>query len=171
MIVKNHFIIFLKNHNNCLPTLLFGNINAKPLYERKKVLYNILDLQIEGAANVNCMKCGKQIEDAQVFCGDCLAKMKQYPIKPGTVVQLPYRAEEPAAKKPVIRKKALTPEELIARQRKIIQILCVIAAALVAALALTAAVLVRSVQLRQQSEQQASTRRSYNAVIQIDETR
>ena len=38
---------------------------------------------------MNCMKCGREIALGQVFCKDCLADMAQYPIKPGTPVQLP----------------------------------------------------------------------------------
>lgn len=116
----------------------------------------------KGAADVNCMKCGKQIEDTQVFCDDCLEKMKQYPVKPGTVVQLPYRAEEAPVKKPVARKKVLTSEEQLARQRKIIQGLSAGIAALVVALSLTAAALGRSLQLQKSGEQNQIIGRNYS---------
>lgn len=42
----------------------------------------------EGAA-VNCMKCGRETQDQQVFCSSCLEVMEKYPVKPGTAVQLP----------------------------------------------------------------------------------
>lgn len=38
-----------------------------------------------------CMKCGREIEAEQVFCGECLAEMEKYPVKPGTVVTIPLR--------------------------------------------------------------------------------
>lgn len=40
---------------------------------------------------VNCMKCGKEIPDNQVFCDDCLKTMQDYPIKPDAPVQIPKR--------------------------------------------------------------------------------
>ena len=41
-----------------------------------------------------CMKCGREIEDGQAFCGDCLAVMEKYPVKPGTAVILPKRRRD-----------------------------------------------------------------------------
>lgn len=38
---------------------------------------------------MNCLKCGREIEEGQVFCNDCLVQMAKYPVKPGTAVQLP----------------------------------------------------------------------------------
>lgn len=33
---------------------------------------------------MNCLKCGREIEEGQVFCNDCLVQMAKYPVKPGT---------------------------------------------------------------------------------------
>lgn len=65
-----------------------------------------------------CMKCGKKIEDSQVFCDDCLSVMAKYPVKPDVAVHLPKRkavSEKPA------RKKELTPEQLQQYQQSLIK--------------------------------------------------
>ena len=67
---------------------------------------------------MNCMKCGAEIPETQVFCDHCLAVMDDYPIKPGTHIHLPKRAtaaESP--KRPVKKKRTLTPEEQISALR------------------------------------------------------
>lgn len=60
---------------------------------------------------MNCMKCGREIEESHVFCRECLAEMEKYPVKPGTVVQLPHVPSYQAAKKPPQRRKAAPPLE------------------------------------------------------------
>lgn len=67
---------------------------------------------------MNCMKCGRKTQDNQVFCQECLADMEKYPIKPGTVVQLPKRPENAPAKRPAARKRFSKPEEQIAYLKK-----------------------------------------------------
>lgn len=64
------------------------------------------------------MKCGKEIDDQQVFCDDCLAVMAQYPVKPDVAVHLPKRNTnyERSA-----RKKELTPEQLQQHQTSLIR--------------------------------------------------
>lgn len=52
---------------------------------------------------MNCLKCGREIEEGQVFCNDCLVQMAKYPVKPGTAVQLPSRGSAAAAKKVRVR--------------------------------------------------------------------
>lgn len=54
---------------------------------------------------MGCMKCGKKLGESQVFCDECLEKMAQCPIKPGTVVKLPDRPAAPAAKKKPLRRR------------------------------------------------------------------
>ena len=66
---------------------------------------------------MNCMKCGREIADG-VFCGECLAEMDRYPIKPGTVVTLPVRKVVPK-KVHSRRKTQLTPEEQLKRLRRL----------------------------------------------------
>ena len=68
---------------------------------------------------MHCTKCGRETKDNAVFCKSCLAVMELYPIKPGTSIQLPQRAVAP--KKAASRKKKLSPEEQVIRQRKTIR--------------------------------------------------
>jgi len=67
---------------------------------------------------VQCLKCGREIPDRAVFCPSCLKGMEDYPIKPGTVIQLPTRPATPEKK---AQKKREEPREIIARQRKLLQ--------------------------------------------------
>lgn len=61
---------------------------------------------------MGCMKCGQEIGQDQIFCDDCLAEMEKYPVKPGTVVQIPNR---PAKKQAHHRRPTVTAEEQIKR--------------------------------------------------------
>ena len=63
---------------------------------------------------MNCMKCGVEIPETQVFCDHCLALMEQCPVRAGIHVHLPKRArtEEPP-KRPTKKKRVLSPEEQI----------------------------------------------------------
>ena len=70
-----------------------------------------------GGVSMNCMKCGRDVNNDQVFCSKCLELMEQRPVKPDVVVKLPVRHEGPL-KKPQPRKKTRTPEEQIQRLRR-----------------------------------------------------
>ena len=67
---------------------------------------------------MNCMKCGVQIGEDQVFCDHCLGVMDQYPVKPDAHIHLPKRAlsSEPA-KKPGKKKRNPSQEEIISSLR------------------------------------------------------
>lgn len=56
---------------------------------------------------MNCMKCGRETEEDQVFCRACLEEMEAHPVKPGTVVLIPSRKEEEELRKSQHRKKQL----------------------------------------------------------------
>ncbi len=75
---------------------------------------------------MNCMKCGREIPAEQVFCEECRAEMEKYPVKPGTVVQLPRRREEASAKKAARRRNVPTQEEQIQDMRRVIRSLLVL---------------------------------------------
>ena len=62
---------------------------------------------------MNCIKCGREIKDPQVFCEDCLADMERYPVKPNITVQLPVRPPAAPSKKKNCRKKYTKPEDQI----------------------------------------------------------
>ncbi len=40
---------------------------------------------------MQCLRCGKEIEETEVFCGECVALMAKHPVKPHTVVTIPER--------------------------------------------------------------------------------
>ena len=68
---------------------------------------------------MNCVKCGRDIPEDQVFCEKCLAEMEMYPVNPGTAVHIPTRSpEEEIIRKPVKKKHIPTAEELLLRTRK-----------------------------------------------------
>ena len=62
---------------------------------------------------MQCMKCGRDVEAGEVFCIECRDNMEKYPVKPGTVVQLPYRSYQPQPKKQAPRRKSLSLEEQV----------------------------------------------------------
>ena len=63
---------------------------------------------------MNCMKCGVEIPEQQVFCDHCLQIMGQYPVKSDVHIQLPKRSSAvEAVKKPGKKKRSLSQEELI----------------------------------------------------------
>ena len=61
---------------------------------------------------MNCMKCGREIEDSQIFCPKCLEIMEKYPVKTDVVIKIPVQPD-PSAKKAQPRKKVRTPEEQV----------------------------------------------------------
>lgn len=65
---------------------------------------------------MNCMKCGKEIHEPQVFCDACLASMNAYPVKPDAHVQIPVRPS--AGGKAAAKKEPVTPEQQILHLRR-----------------------------------------------------
>ena len=64
---------------------------------------------------MQCMKCGREAPDRQIFCDACLEIMDRYPVRPGTPVQiLPRTPRDKSAKK-----RELSPEEQLGRQKSI----------------------------------------------------
>ena len=70
---------------------------------------------------MNCMKCGRETADDQVFCAGCLEEMERYPVKPGTVVHIPSRGAEEEVRKVSHRKKPLpsVSEQMIRLRKKL----------------------------------------------------
>ena len=48
---------------------------------------------------MNCLRCGREIEDDCAFCDHCLQSMEKYPVRPGTAIILPKHKEAPVQKK------------------------------------------------------------------------
>lgn len=63
---------------------------------------------------MNCMKCGVEIDENNVFCPSCLEDMSRYPVAPETVVQLP---QQQRVSKKAPRKHTPTPEEQLKRAK------------------------------------------------------
>lgn len=83
-----------------------------------------------------CMKCGRELETEQAFCDDCLAEMEKYPVKPGTVVQLPPQRQEPVVKKQTNHRRhpAVPLEDQVKRlKRRVAALSCALVLALAAA--------------------------------------
>ncbi len=54
---------------------------------------------------MHCLKCGKKLGASQVFCDECVAKMEQNPVKPGTLINLPNRTPASPAKKKAAKRR------------------------------------------------------------------
>lgn len=67
---------------------------------------------------MNCMKCGVELKNSGVFCEDCLADMKKYPVNPNATVHIPYRPA-PAQTKKVKKAKTVKPDEQIRHLKKV----------------------------------------------------
>ena len=68
---------------------------------------------------MNCMKCGREIEEGSVFCPECLEEMDKYPVKPGTAVLLPQKKSVSPVKKVYSRlRHSFTPEEMVVRLKR-----------------------------------------------------
>jgi uncharacterized membrane protein len=121
----------------------FGFLFYFPLYEQGKVVYNIAIVYSE-VRDVNCLKCGREIEEGQVFCNDCLVQMAKYPVKPGTAVQLPSRGSSAAAKKVHARRRGKTAlEEQLKALKARVRVLSVLLAVCVVLLVVLSVVMLR----------------------------
>ena len=86
---------------------------------------------------MNCMKCGREISDEQVFCNDCLAVMDAYPVPPDAVVRIPRRAPRSPEKK----YREVSAKEQILQLRSTIRWLVLTVTVLTVVLILTTAML------------------------------
>ena len=84
---------------------------------------------------MNCMKCGRETENENVFCRTCLQEMEKYPVRPGTPVQIPRRKEISVIKK-TPKRHVPSPEEQIKMLRQRVGILIVMLAVCIVAIIL-----------------------------------
>lgn len=115
---------------------------------------------------MNCMKCGRELSDTQVFCPQCLKQMEQYPVKPGTPVLLPpSRTGRPSAgkKHPKPEKK---PEEQVQALRSALSWLTVALVVALLAFALCAGLLLH---ILAQKEQTSKIGQNYTAITSESE--
>ena len=87
---------------------------------------------------MQCIKCGREVQDKHVFCQQCLSVMDQTPVKPGTPVVIPKRPQK--VHTPAVKKEK--PEEQIPKLMKIIHTLWWLCVCLVLALAISIGVIV-----------------------------
>ena len=73
---------------------------------------------------MNCVKCGRDIGEDQVFCGTCLEEMEQYPVKPGTAIHIPSRKEWEEVKKSSQKKRPIVPlpEQVLRLKKKVLRL-------------------------------------------------
>lgn len=90
---------------------------------------------------MSCLKCGKQTDEKQAFCNECLALMEKYPVKPGIAIHLPHRDSAPQEKKSAVRHREPTAAEQVERLRKAVRWLLGMIAVLSVLLLLTAGML------------------------------
>ena len=73
---------------------------------------------------MNCLKCGRETASEQIFCQECLVEMEKYPVKPGTVVQLPQRKDTPAMRR--VKRRSLSSEEHIRQLQRRVRVLALL---------------------------------------------
>ena len=83
---------------------------------------------------MNCLKCGQEISEGNVFCQNCQVDMDKCPVPPGTVVLLPRRKESSPSKKSVKRHTQSAEEQLAVLRRRMVYlvlllVLCITAIA------------------------------------------
>ena len=63
---------------------------------------------------MNCLKCGRELKEGQVFCDTCLESMEREPIKINTPVMIPAQPKiTPSHRRPIVN-----PEEELKRLEK-----------------------------------------------------
>lgn len=88
---------------------------------------------------MNCIKCGRELRNEQVFCCKCQENMELYPVKPGTPVQLPVHPTNPESKPKTGRvRKVLPPEARIRKLHTTVRLLVLTLTAVLLAFAVTA---------------------------------
>ena len=111
---------------------------------------------------MNCLKCGKETVSEQVFCPECLQEMEKYPVRPGTVVQLPSQRLHNPKKNP--KRRAVPLEDQVKQLKKrlrMMTILFILAAGLAIILAFPA--------LEHLTEDHFKIGQNYNTVIPTTE--
>ena len=93
---------------------------------------------------MNCLRCGRETEQEQVFCASCLKTMEKHPIKPGTAVQIPDRQAYMEKNQPAPRN-YVSAEELVPQLRRTIRVLMAVLLALSLSLGVTAWFLIQSI--------------------------
>lgn len=89
---------------------------------------------------MNCLRCGVQTENEQVFCDNCRAVMAENPVKPGTPIHIPQRSDpEPEKKQP--RRRGLSPKKTVQQMRRLLRWLIALVAFLTAVICVLVGIL------------------------------
>ena len=97
-----------------------------------------------------CIKCGRKVNDQQVFCEDCLAEAEGYPVDPATPIQLPAHAPVQSQKKGGKKKASRPPEAQLKRLRSSFRWLLFALVTVLLAFCLTALMLLNLLEQRDQ---------------------
>lgn len=73
---------------------------------------------------MTCLKCGRETD--QTFCESCREVMERYPVKPGTIVQLPKDRSAAYTRRSQSWRTMVTPEMQIENQKQTIRRLTVV---------------------------------------------
>lgn len=92
---------------------------------------------------MNCIRCGKETEENQVFCKECLQDMERHPVSAGTPIQLPNRENRGPTKRSSFRVAASKWENQIFRLKYTIVWLIILIILLAAALALCVCIMLQ----------------------------
>ena len=68
---------------------------------------------------MKCLKCGRETD--QTFCESCRETMAKYPVKPGTIIQLPKDRSASYARHNQNWRPIISPEIRMEKQRRIIR--------------------------------------------------
>jgi len=101
-------------------------------------MYNILLSQQKEGFGMDCLKCGRQTQEKNVFCNDCIADMARFPVKQDTPVYLPQRKQRDRRSP---QKKVPKPEEIISQLNKKIRNLWITVATLAVLLTVCAGII------------------------------
>lgn len=98
---------------------------------------------------MHCLKCGREMEEGQVFCQDCLLDMGRHPVDPNAVVFVP-KSGTSANQRKTSRKRQRSPEEQVQklkRKVRLLTVLTVLLFALVTAMIFTVVLVYQRYQL------------------------
>lgn len=90
---------------------------------------------------MNCLKCGNETKDNQVFCSHCLNIMERYPVKPDVRVHLPSHTPKASPRKPWYKRRNIRPEDKLQQLKKTVRALAILAVILAISLFATGAAL------------------------------
>lgn len=80
---------------------------------------------------MNCLRCGRETTEQQVFCDACLEHMSRHPVKSDTPIYLPVRKVGDAPKNKRRHRRERSAEETVVILRKRIRVLMILVVVLV----------------------------------------